>query len=108
MAKAVISYDKDLPEIEGRQPHLPPNSYLRKKARAKDEFEEVPGRRPSKLLLVNRSERRLMNGGPLDTRALRPFRNGFSHTGLMKIIWLTGKPSDTTSASGRQLRRWFI
>jgi type III restriction enzyme len=53
MAKAVISYDKDLPEIEGRQPHLPPNSYLRKKAKAKDEFEEVPGRRPSKLLLVN-------------------------------------------------------
>ena len=33
MAKAVISYDKDLPEIEGRQPHLPPTSYLRKKAR---------------------------------------------------------------------------
>jgi type III restriction enzyme len=54
MAKAVISYDKDLPEIEGRQPHLPPTSYLRKKPRAKDEFEEVPGRRPSKLLLVNR------------------------------------------------------
>lgn len=53
MAKAVISYDKDLPEIEGRQSHLPPNSYLRKKVSTKDEFEEVQGRRPSKLLLVN-------------------------------------------------------
>ncbi|MBI2191403.1 MAG: DEAD/DEAH box helicase family protein [Planctomycetes bacterium] len=54
MAKAVISYDKDLPEIPDRQAHLPPRSYLRKKAGIKDEYEIVDGRRPSKLLLINK------------------------------------------------------
>ncbi len=54
MAKAVISYDKDLPEIPDRQAHLPPSSYLRKKEGTRDEFEIAEGRRPSKLLLVNR------------------------------------------------------
>lgn len=52
MAKAVISYDKDLPEIPDREPHRPPNAYLRKKK--KDEFEIVEGRRPSKLLLIHK------------------------------------------------------
>ena len=52
MAEAVISYDKDLPEIPGREPHRPPNAYLRKKK--KDEFEIVEGRRPSKLLLIRK------------------------------------------------------
>ena len=54
MTKAVISYDKDLPEIPDRQAHLPPTSYLRKKPETMDAFEIVEGRRPSKLLLVNR------------------------------------------------------
>jgi type III restriction enzyme len=54
MARAVISYDKDLPEIPDRQAHRPPTSYLRKKEGTKDEFDIVEGRRPSKLLLVNR------------------------------------------------------
>jgi type III restriction enzyme len=54
MPKAVITYDKDLPEIPDRQSHLPPTSYLRKKAGTKDEFEVVEGRRPSQMLLVNR------------------------------------------------------
>lgn len=31
MAKAVITYDKDLPEIPDRKAHLPPNLHLRKK-----------------------------------------------------------------------------
>src|SRR5207249_85670 len=47
-------YDKDLPEIPDRQAHLPPTSYLRKKAGTADEFEIVEGRRPSQMLLVNR------------------------------------------------------
>lgn len=55
MTKPVISYDKDLPEIPDRLPHLPPDSYLAKKT--KEEFEIVEGRRPSKLLLVNRLRR---------------------------------------------------
>lgn len=54
MVRAVISYDKDLPEIPDRQPHLPPNSYLRKKEGTEDEFEIVDGRRPSKMLLTNK------------------------------------------------------
>jgi type III restriction enzyme len=53
--RSVVSYDKDLPEVPDRlgQSHLPPTSYLRKKE-GTDEFEVVRGRRPSKLLLVNR------------------------------------------------------
>ncbi|CAA9283773.1 MAG: Type III restriction-modification enzyme helicase subunit, partial [uncultured Chloroflexia bacterium] len=49
-----VPYDKDLPEVPGRQgtAHLLPTSYLRKTAEGG--FEVVPGRRPSKLLLVNR------------------------------------------------------
>jgi len=54
MAEALISYDKDLPEIPDRNASAPPNSYLRKKKGTKDEWEIVNGRRPSKLLLVNR------------------------------------------------------
>jgi type III restriction enzyme len=52
MAKAVISYDKDLPEIPDRQAHLKPDCHLIKKTA--EEFEIVDGRRPSKMLLVNR------------------------------------------------------
>ncbi len=52
MPKAIISYDKDLPEIPDHPPQLPPAAYLRKKRGKKDEFEIVDGRRPSKLLLI--------------------------------------------------------
>lgn len=54
MAKAIISYDKDLPEIPARLPHQTPVAYLRKKIGKKDEFEIVDGRRPSKLLLIKK------------------------------------------------------
>jgi type III restriction enzyme len=54
MPKAVITYDKDLPEISNRQPHLPPAAYLRKKPGTADDYEIVEGRRPSQMLLVNR------------------------------------------------------
>jgi len=55
MAKAVIAYDKDLPEIPGRRPWEKPTSFL-----VKDEVapigwrEDTYGRRPSRLLLVTR------------------------------------------------------
>jgi len=52
MSEAIISYDKDLPEIPDREPHSPPTAYLRKKKR--DEFEIVQERRPSKLLLIKK------------------------------------------------------
>ena len=51
MAKAVISYDKDLPEIPDRFAHERPTSYLARKDTR--EYEIVDGRRPSKMLLVN-------------------------------------------------------
>ncbi len=53
---SLVSYDKDLPEVPGRQgeAHLPPTAYLRKREGAEGGFEVVSGRRPSKLLLVNR------------------------------------------------------
>jgi len=55
MAKAVISYDKDLPEIAARRPWERPNSYLVKDdAAATGWREETSGRRPSSLLLVPR------------------------------------------------------
>src|SRR5687767_8593845 len=61
MAKAVITYDKDLPEISGRQPHKPPTAYLRKKAGTDDEYEIVDVRRPSQMLLVNRLRKAVDN-----------------------------------------------
>lgn len=50
-SQSVISYDKDLPEVPDRIAHLPPEAHLRKKEGSED-FEVVPGRRPSDLLLV--------------------------------------------------------
>ncbi|MFA4931408.1 MAG: DEAD/DEAH box helicase family protein [Caldisericia bacterium] len=53
MAKGVIAYDKDLPEIAGRCPWDKPTSYLVKDKAAPTEWrEETAGRRPSQLLLV--------------------------------------------------------
>ena len=53
MARSVIAYDKDLPEIAGRLPWTPPTSHLVKDEAAPTGWrEEQSGRRPSKLLLV--------------------------------------------------------
>lgn len=53
MARAVINYDKDLPEIPGRRPWEKPTSYLIKDDKAATGWrEETSGRRPSRLLLV--------------------------------------------------------
>jgi type III restriction enzyme len=53
MAKAVIAYDKDLPEITGRRSWEKPTSYLVKDEVAETGWrEETAGRRPSQLLLV--------------------------------------------------------
>jgi type III restriction enzyme len=55
MAKAVIDYDKDLPEIRGRCPWEKPISYLVKDDDAPTGWrEETSGRRPSQLLLVSK------------------------------------------------------
>ncbi len=53
MAKAVINYDKDLPEIRDRRPWERPTSYLVKDDDAPTGWrEDDSGRRPSDLLLV--------------------------------------------------------
>ena len=52
MAKAVISYDKDLPAIEDRRPWEPPSSHLVKAEEQPTGWLEKPGRRASQLLLV--------------------------------------------------------
>ena len=52
MVRSVVQYDKDLPEIEGRNPYEKPDAYLEKKSEEK--FVVVNKRRPSKMLLVNK------------------------------------------------------
>lgn len=52
MAKAVIAYDKDLPEIPGRRPWEKPTQHLVKDESAPNGWRVAEGRRPSKLLLV--------------------------------------------------------
>jgi type III restriction enzyme len=53
MAKSVIAYDKDLPEIPGRRPWEKPTSYLVKDDSTPTGWRvDESGRRPSRLLLV--------------------------------------------------------
>ena len=52
MPQSIVQYDKTLPYIEDRNPWEVPVSYLKKKTT--NEYELVPGRRPSKMLLVNK------------------------------------------------------
>ena len=52
MAKAVIAYDKDLPEIPGRRPWEKPTQHLVKDESAPTGWSIAEGRRPSQLLLV--------------------------------------------------------
>ncbi len=53
MPRAVIAYDKDLPEIPDRRSWEKPTSYLVKDGAAATGWrEDISGRRPSRLLLV--------------------------------------------------------
>ena len=53
MARAVVAYDRDLPEIQGRRPWEPPVSHLIKDDDAPTGWrEDESGRRPSRLLLA--------------------------------------------------------
>jgi type III restriction enzyme len=51
VTKPIIPYDKDLPFIEGRFPHLKPDSYLVKDGKT---YKLVSGRRSSNMLLVDK------------------------------------------------------
>lgn len=52
MPQSIVQYDKELPYIENRNPWEVPTCYLKKKAG--NEYEIVNGRRPSKMLMVNK------------------------------------------------------
>ena len=55
MPKSIIAYDKDLPEIPGRRPWERPTSFLVKDSTAASGWRvDESGRRPSKLLLVQK------------------------------------------------------
>lgn len=55
MAKSVIAYDKELPEIPGRCPWERPTSFLVKDDKAPDGWRvDESGRRPSTLLLIKK------------------------------------------------------
>jgi len=54
MAKAYISYDRDLPEIPDRCPWLPPDKHLVKDSEAPLGWRVAEGRRPSRMLLVEK------------------------------------------------------
>ena len=49
--QTLVQYDQALPEIEDRNSHRPPTSYLEKDG--KGGYRVIPGRRPSKLLLIS-------------------------------------------------------
>lgn len=52
MARPVIDYNKDLPEVVGRLPWTPPTTHLVKDESVPTGWREKEGRRPSNLLLV--------------------------------------------------------
>ena len=52
MARAVIAYDKDLPEVPGRLPWEKPTQHLVKDESAATGWRVEEGRRPTHLLLV--------------------------------------------------------
>jgi len=52
MPQPIVQYNKELPFIEERNPWEVPVSYLKKKSG--NEYELVQGRRPSKMLLINK------------------------------------------------------
>ena len=52
MAGALITYDKELPEIQNRLPWIEPNSHLVKDDTKASGWREEEGRRPSSILLA--------------------------------------------------------
>ena len=54
MARSVIAYDRDLPEVSDRCPWLKPDQHLIKDTHQPAKYAIVNGRRPSTLLLVER------------------------------------------------------
>jgi type III restriction enzyme len=54
VAKAVIAYDRDLPEVPGRLPWERPTQHLVKDDSAPTGWRVAEGRRPSRLLLVSK------------------------------------------------------
>lgn len=53
VSNTIVGYDREFPELDDRDPTERPTKYLRKKEGSED-FEVVDGRRPSRMLLVNK------------------------------------------------------
>ncbi len=52
MPQSIVQYNKELPYVEDRNPWEVPTCYLKKKS--SNEYDIVQGRRPSRMLLVNK------------------------------------------------------
>ena len=110
MAKAVIAYDKDLPEIPGRRPWEKPDLVPGEGRRGADGL--AGGRRPAaaraSCCWCRRSARRWMPGASGATRARPTSRGDCSSTGSTRTTRSPASacPSATTSASARRSRRW--
>ena len=71
MATSIIAYDKDLPEIPGRCPWEKPTSFLVKNPGCPNGWhEDTSGRRPSRLLLIQKLRAAWIAGA---TQAIRSF-----------------------------------
>jgi len=94
--QTLVQYDQALPEIEGRKAHLPPTSYLEKDG--KGGYRILPGRRPSKLLMVPRIRAEVDNWRNDDY-------NGASDTSKRLLeFWFD---SDHRLEDGREYRFYF-
>ena len=111
MARAVIRYDRDLPEIRERRPWERPTSHLVKDDDAPTGWrEDDSGRRPSLLLLPPkiRNEVDAWRGGGYRgasdvTRRLFEFWFEEDH----EIIGFSTCRSGTTSVNARRSRLWL-
>ena len=109
MADAVVTYDRDLPEIPGRRSWGRPGSYLVKDDAAPTGWrEDTTGRRPTELLLTPKIRAAVdawraagYVGAPRSPGACSP-------TGSTKIMRSPGSTcrSGTTSANGKRSRPW--
>ncbi len=82
-SSTIVGYDREFPELDDRDPTERPTKYIRKQEGA-DDFEVVNGRRPSRMLLVNK-----MREAVDDWRA-RDYEGASSTTYELFHHWFSG------------------
>jgi type III restriction enzyme len=85
----IVDYDREIPELEGRDPAEEPTEYLRK-IRGTDDFEIVNTRRPSLMLLVNKIR------GAVDAWRAADYPGASTTTYELFQYWFTGAASTGT------------